>query len=219
MSSMVIPKEQQSAYERWELSSFGVSDSLRASPAREKKSGELADGLAKITEMARQDGYANGLKQGYAEGMEQAMQEHGVMQQALSHISESLKESLLSSQEQISNDLLNLALDIAKGMLKSTINANREVVVAVVRDAILSLPYVVQPAKLMLNPADAAIIRQQLEEEISDGWTIIESADIERGGCMLETAANQVDASNGTRWKRISDALGSHADWGTLDHD
>lgn len=219
MSNILIPKEQLSAYERWELASFGEATTARVASAAEKKSGELAEGLAKITEKARQEGYAAGLEQGYTEGMKRALEEHGVMQQAISHIAESLQASLLAEHEQISHDLLNLALDIAKGMLKATLSVNHDVVVPVVKNAIASLPYVVQPAKLILHPADATIIRQQLDEEISDGWTIIESMEIERGGCMIETAANQVDASNATRWKRIGEALGSHADWGSIHHD
>ncbi len=213
MSNILIPKEQLSAYERWELASFAEPNAVKAKPVTEKKSGELAESLAQITEMARQQGYEKGLQQGYAEGMQQAMEEHGVMQQAISHIAESLKTSLLEEQEKISHDLLNLALDIAKGMLKSTLSVKRELVVTIVKDAMQSLPYVAQPAKLILHPADAAIIRQKLDEEVSAGWTIMESQEMERGGCMIETAANHVDASNATRWKRICDALGTHADW------
>lgn len=213
MSNILIPKEQLSAYERWELASFADPNAVKVKPVAEKKSGELAESLAQITEMARIQGYEKGLQQGYAEGMQQANEEHGVMQQAISHIAESLKASLLNEQEKISHDLLNLALDIAKGMLKKTISVNHEVVVSIVKDAMQSLPYVAQPAKLILHPADAAIIRQQLAEEISTAWTIVESQDIERGGCMIETPANYVDASNATRWKRICDALGTHMDW------
>jgi flagellar assembly protein FliH len=36
---------------------------------------------------------------------------------------------------------------------------------------------------------------------------------MERGGCRIETASNQIDATIGTRWDRITAALGKDTDW------
>lgn len=216
MSNVVIPKEQLSAYERWEMSSIGHGhngSASKAAPARDNKPSELTEKLAQLTEKARQEGYAIGLQQGYAEGNQQARQEHGVNQEAITHIANSMQAALEVNQEEISHDLLRLALDIAKSMLKSSIEVNREVVIPVVLDAMQALPYVQKPAKIIVNPDDAAIIRQELAEEIKGTWQVVENMEIERGGCRLETGANQVDATNAVRWKRINEALGQNSDW------
>lgn len=214
MSNVVIPKEQLSAYERWEMSSIGHGHSApKAAQARDSKPSELTERLAQLTENARQEGYAIGLQQGYAEGNQQARQEHGVNQEAITHIANSMQVALEVNQEQISQDLLRLALDIAKSMLKSSMEVNRAVVIPVVLDAMQALPYVQKPAKIIVNPDDAAIIRQELAEEIKGTWQVVENAEIERGGCRLETGANQVDATNAVRWKRINEALGQNSDW------
>lgn len=213
MSNVVIPKEQLSAYERWELSSISQQGMSQTVPVREKKSSELNEKLAQITEKARQEGYAAGLKQGYAEGNQQAREEYGVNQEAINHIANSLQAAVEMNQEQISQDLLRLALDVAKSMLKSAIEMNREAIVPVVKDAIQSLPYVIKPAKIIVHPDDAAIIKQELAEEINGTWQVIENMEIERGGCRIETGANQIDATNAVRWKRINEALGQHSDW------
>jgi flagellar assembly protein FliH len=61
---------------------------------------------------------------------------------------------------------------------------------------------------------DAQIIREYLGDEIaSQQWQILEDSNIERGGCLVETGANQIDASNEVRWKRISDALAQTNNW------
>ncbi|MGH8429807.1 MAG: FliH/SctL family protein, partial [Solimonas sp.] len=45
------------------------------------------------------------------------------------------------------------------------------------------------------------------------GWCVVEDAQMERGGCRVETATNQIDASVATRWQRIAAALGKESDW------
>jgi flagellar assembly protein FliH len=65
-----------------------------------------------------------------------------------------------------------------------------------------------------VHHADAHIIREYLAEEIvSQQWQIQEDPNIERGGCIVETGANQIDATNEVRWKRISDALAQNNHW------
>jgi flagellar assembly protein FliH len=57
-------------------------------------------------------------------------------------------------------------------------------------------------------------VKLNLAEELAEGgWQLIEDSSIERGGCMVETPSNQIDATNGMRWKRISDALGQPSEW------
>jgi len=71
-----------------------------------------------------------------------------------------------------------------------------------------------QPALLVLNPEDVEIVRSHMKEELEKaGWRIAEDMHMERGGCRVETASNQVDASSPIRWQRIADAFGKHSDW------
>lgn len=212
MSSIIIPKEQQTAYERWELASLG-SPSHRVQSIREKQSSELSETLAQMTDAARQEGYQQGLRQGYEEGGQQVRLELGVNQQALASIAEAMHKIVDVHQQQITQDLLDLALDIAKSMVKSRIEVNHDIIIAVVEEAIQSLPYIQKPAKIIVNPKDAAIIKQALAEKINGTWLVAENNDVERGGCLIETGANQVDATNATRWKRINEALCCTTDW------
>ena len=69
-------------------------------------------------------------------------------------------------------------------------------------------------ATLTLNPADAALVSGLLADQIaSGGWRIVEDAGLARGGCLLHTAASQVDASMHTRWQRLAAALGQTSEW------
>jgi flagellar assembly protein FliH len=83
-----------------------------------------------------------------------------------------------------------------------------------VREAIRYLPAVQQPAILVLHPDDAPYVKERLQDELAQAdWRIVEDPDVQRGGCRVETATNQIDASIGTRWQRIARALGKPSDW------
>lgn len=213
MSSTTLPKEQQSAYQRWELASFGDERPSAQQPSAEttKRTAEL---LAKQREEARQQGYAEGLEQGRAAGQEQARAEGKKEAARLKALAEVFSEELARANDTVADDMLNLSLDLAKAMLKTALKVRPELVLPVVGEAIRYLPSVQQPALLVLNPQDAALVRSYMGDELSQaGWRVTEEVQMARGGCRIETASNQIDATPAVRWQRIADALGKQQDW------
>jgi flagellar assembly protein FliH len=231
--SNVIPKEQQSAYQRWEMTSLGEdrpSLSARLNPAPKPAANEaahaasaaqaasLAAALAEQTrqamEQARAEGYAAGLEEGRAAGLAQGRALAEQERQSLLSIAEMFGTEVAQANELIANDMLDLSLDLAKAMLKTALNVRPELIVPLVREAIHYLPTLQQPALLHLHPEDAAIVTSTMGDEISAAcWRIVEDPHMDRGGCRVETASNQIDASTSTRWQRIAAALGKDADW------
>lgn len=219
--SSVLKAQGQTAYERWEMSSFAQGhgqDQLPTRPQSLKKREqammpEIQQQLAVLAENARQEGYAAGLQQGQADGMQQALAAMQSDKQALAALTAALNQAAQKSEQQIAEHLLQLAMDLACAMLKSTLAADTAAILPIVREAVQALPYVQQPARIRLHPQDAAAVRHYLTEETAEPWRIVEDAHVERGGCFIETGANQVDASNATRWKRIADALGQKNEW------
>ncbi|MDP2246617.1 MAG: flagellar assembly protein FliH [Nitrosomonadales bacterium] len=213
MSDMNLPKDAQAEYQRWEmstLSSEGKSQSRKVERAQPK----IPDGLTKILEDARIEGFKKGYTKGMKEGYEAGMQKASEHEQGFIELANTFSSSLKQADEKVAEELLALALDIAKAMLKTSLNTDNTRVLSVVRESIRYLPMVKQPARILLNPLDAEAVKLNLAEELAEGgWQIIEDSSIERGGCMVETPSNQIDATNGMRWKRISDALGQPSEW------
>jgi len=243
-----IPKEQQTAYQRWEMQSFGDSrpstlaqrereeaaaralaaeqaaaqadaavdeDGAGQAPAVEYPSDEELDA---IREQARQQAYDAGFKAGHEEGMAQALDEaRAATAETLAPVREiagNFTEALRGADQAISNEVLELALQLAKGMLKNALRVKPELILPIVRDAIEYLPVLQQPALLALNPEDAAVVRDAIAEELDKGgWRVIDDPTIERGGCKVDTASNQIDATVQLRWQRLSHALGKDVDW------
>lgn len=228
--SNLIPKEKQSAYQRWEMESFGDEPSSRNAESDQTfgnaaEKAHLAEIARKIDEdraQARAEGHAAGVDEGriagfeegrlagLAEGRAQAEQERQLLQQ----IAEGFGTEVARANELIASDMLDLSLDLAKAMLKTALKVRPELIVPIVREAIHYLPTLQQPALLHLHPDDAQIIVTHMGDEINTaGWRLVEDSHMERGGCRVETASNQVDATAPVRWQRIAAALGKESDW------
>jgi len=217
--SNALPKEMQTAYQRWELASFGDDrpSQNKVKAPTEPSPEEIAlhqRQLAEEREDAIRRGYENGVAQGriagLAEGRSQASEELA----RFLKISEAFSSDVTRANEVIAEDLLTLALDIAKAMLKTSLNVKPELVLPIVGEAIRYLPSLQQPALLFLHPEDAQLVRERMADELTAaGWRIAEDTHLEPGGCRIETASNQVDASLAGRWERISASLGKAAGW------
>lgn len=192
------PKEQLTAYQRWELDVFD--------DARDGVQLPTADQLQRIQQQAYQEGFAAGMKDGRVES------------QAIAHrmqlLMTELHQSMAQFEQAMAQEIMDLALDIARQMVRSALQADPALVLAVVREAIDSLPQTRQNPTLVLHPEDARLVREMLAQEYrNEVWRIVEDPHVERGGCRVEVATSEIDANMESRWQRIVSALGSDAPW------
>lgn len=210
MSSTVIPKEQMSAFQRWEMASFNERP-VASAPEANRPSIEQ---IAEIREAARSKGHAEGLAEGRAAGLAQGRAEAAAETQRLRQIAETFGREVARADEVIGQQMLDLALDLAKAMLKTALAVRPQLVLPIVAEAIHYLPALQQPAILFLHPDDALLVKNHMDDELQKaGWRVADDAHLERGGCRIETASNQIDAATGSRWQRIAAALGKDSEW------
>lgn len=203
MSSKIIPKEQLSAYQRWELNSLDEKAVAEADPAVVLPT---AEEIEHIQQQASREGYSAG----YQEGKGKVDAELARLVQMMS----ALDGALQRLDEEMSQSLLSLALDISKQILRETLRVKPELVLPVIREAMGSLPQASQHPHLKLHPDDAALVRSLMQDELSHfHWKLIEDSSVERGGCRVETANSEVDATLENRWKRMLAALGRESAW------
>jgi flagellar assembly protein FliH len=216
----------QSAYQRWEMNSFGDERpsvvAKRAPSAPEPAAPTVAlptaDEIEAIYEQARREGYEEGRAQGhadgYADGTASGRTESEVELAHIKSVAAAFAQAVAQADETIAGDVLDLALHLARGMLRTAFDVKPELVIPVVREAIEYLPVLQQPALLALHPADAPLVRAALAEELDKGgWRVIEDAQVGRGGCKVDTASNQIDAQAAARWQRLTHALGKNLEW------
>lgn len=214
MSSTVIPKERLSAYERWELAALHPGRSPTEIDHEMADTPPTVEQLRKLREKAHSEGYAAGFEQGRLAGLGEGRKQCSILTEQLASLAREFRVELSRADEQLAREVLDLALDVAKAVLKSGLEARPELVIPVVREAIRYLPAIQQPATLHLHPDDASLVKDNLLDELAQAdWRILEDPTLERGGCHVETASNKIDASIATRWQRIARAMGTSSEW------
>lgn len=206
-----LPQDNLS-YQRWEpvaLDDAGTGQKVKL---------PTAEALEDIHQQAHQEGYdlgySEGVTAGYQQGRAQAEEELRRLQALLHAVEEATRQLGKATSE----ELLNLALEVSKQILRQALRAKPELLLPIVRSAMESIPQHSQHLHLHLHPDDAALVKAQMQTEIAQGsWRIVEDQRIERGGCRIETAVAEVDATLGSRWQRLAAALGKDMGW--LDDD
>lgn len=209
-ASCVIRREDQSSCQTWELASFEADPHPVTDAGFAGVTLPTIEQISAIEEQARQEGYQAGLAEGLAAGREQAAIEAA----RLRDLADAFGTELSRADETISQQVLDLSLDLARALLKSALAIRPELVIPMVREAVRYLPALQQPAMLYLNPDDAGLVKERIGDELGAlGWHLTDDARLESGSCRVETASNQIDASLPTRWQRLAAALGKESDW------
>jgi flagellar assembly protein FliH len=201
MSSAFVALDQPELWERWRLGA-GHAGRAAGGPARLP----TVDDLERLHDSARDEGRAEGLAEGRRLGAAEAAR--------LKLLLGSLEQARKDVERDAAEDLLTLALDIARQLLQEALPVRRELLLPVVREAMRALPALAQPAQLVLNPADVELVRAHLGEELRmQGWQVVEDHRIQPGGCRLSSPNCEVDATLSNRWKRVLATLGRDHGW------
>lgn len=216
-------KEALTAWERWEMTAIAQeSDSAPALPPEPKPAPVVAPlkpevlindvELAQLRLQALQAGEAEGFRQGYdsgqALGRDQAMAEVHAVAAQLRTLALALPAALRGAEHEISENLLALALDIARQVLGQALALDTGAILPVVRELLQAEPALSGSPQLVLHPDDAVLVRQHLAEDLqAAGWRIRADASCQRGGCRVLAASGEQDASLPGRWERVTAAL------------
>lgn len=188
--------DAQSAFERWEGDEAVPPDRAAEAEAR----------MREVCEAARREAYAAGLEEGRRELEQEARR--------LRELAESLGTALDSLDFRLADEVLNLALDVARQVIAGELAARPERILDVVRLALRQMAESTREARLLLNPEDAGLVRPILNELLDKSrLKIVEDARIVRGGCLIETPQGDLDATLQTRWRQVVAVLGANRNW------
>ncbi len=219
-----IPLAQQTPWQRYEMASFGDDRPTAVARAEAEKAARLAlqkqlaeqiaGSRAQAREAGRIEGHAEGHAAGHAEGLAQGRLDAVAEREQLQALLSGFSAELAKANELVAQDVLALALDLAKAMLKGALTIRPALVLPVVEDALRYLPVAQAPLLLQLHPDDAALVQAALGTSLAaDGWRLRADTQVARGGCRIETGSNEIDAEIGTRWQRLTAALGKKDGW------
>ncbi len=202
-------KDAQSLFAR-----FAVQSGVGAEPDEPETSASAYD-------TGRKAGLVDGFKRGFDAGVAHAgAEQRKADEQAGATLSgrlEALCGELQQRFEQIersaADQVVALALEVARQALRATLAVRPETIVPVVQEALAHLFDEQLRVHLHMNPGDVALVRDELGERLaSTGCEIVGDASIAAGGCRIETPRAAVDATVETRWRRTLAAIGRNED-------
>lgn len=163
-----------------------------------------ADDVERIHQEAHKAGYAAGYDEGTARARMEAAR--------LNSLVENLEKSLAELDRDVAAEMVALVVEITRHILRQALALNPEIILAVVREALTRLPQ--HHAAIHVHPEDAALVRTYIGEQLDHaGQRLVEDGQIARGGCRIEAAGSQIDATLETRWRRVIESLGKADHW------
>jgi flagellar assembly protein FliH len=227
-----IPREELEGFSAWKPGSFGDDPSLKPKAAAavpdaealRRQAEELALAQARRAEEARQlaeaarvqalqeareGGYHDGYRDGL-EALENFKRSFATQTSAqVGALLQQFQQQLDGVEQHLAHRVTGIVLEVARQVLRSELLLRPESVLAVTQEALGSLLTSARHVVLRVHPDDHALIADGCAELLAArGARLQRDAQIERGGCLVESDIATVDARVGTRWHRAMVALG-----------
>ena len=236
-----IPKEQLTAWERWELPLLDERGN-QVVQEQEVKPLTAAD-LEEIRQAAREDGFQEGREAGYQEGFEKGRadghqqgvqageaegRELGQQQAAeatrkevesrvdrLEHLLGELVLPIQRHEEELESVLVNLTTVLARAVVYRELSLDSSQIRQVVRKALAALPSTADNLRIHIHPDDLEPVRE-VAERLEVSPSIIEDDTLMPGGCKVESRHSLVDYTVEKRFQRavqgmLEEQLSNHA--------
>jgi flagellar assembly protein FliH len=229
-----IPKEQLTAYERWELPLLDArGNEVAREEERDVKPLTAAD-IDQIRQAAREDGYNEGREQGYqaglAEGRERGHQEgletglaEGQEQgkslgyddtrkevdtklDRLEHLLGELLLPIRRHEDELETALINLTTVLARAVVYRELTIDSSQIRHVVRRALEALPSTADNIRIHIHPDDCEMVRE-VTARLETSASVLEDDNVLPGGCRVETRHSLVDFTVEKRFQRAVQSM------------
>lgn len=203
MTSRILPADQASTATTWEAPVVGID-------APPMHGGGVGGGVVRAStlEDLQREAYDEAFRQGYRDGQATAQREVAEQVQRFVALVDDLARPFDELDATVESELLELALALAKQVVRRELRQDPTQIIAIVREAISALPVAAREVRVLLHPEDAAIIRQYLAPTESErAWVVVEDPVMMRGGCQVLTSTSRIDARLETRLGKVLSEL------------
>lgn len=230
LHSRFIPREELSGFSAWKPSVFAEKkkappvaaapdpEQVRRDAEREAQrqadlavQREAAEVAARAAELrgAREGGYQDGYRDGLA-AMEAFKQNYAAQTSAqLAAVIQRMQAQFDTLEQHLAQRVAGIALEVARQVVRTELHVHPEQVVAVTQEALGTLLMSARHVTVRVHPDEHALLASGTAEVLAArGARLVADAQIERGGCLVESDIGVVDARVGSRWQRATAALG-----------
>jgi flagellar assembly protein FliH len=157
-------------------------------------------------------GTQTGMQQGYSEGS-QALSEFESRKAAdvarqMQQLVEGFRAEMAALESQVASDLVSLAVDIARQVLRREPSTDAAALLPAAREALRALGEGASQLELHVHPADAALLGSQLEAVQAGLCRVQEDPAMPRGDCRVEADTGVAEAGFEARWQAVMAVLG-----------
>ena len=239
-NSKVIPREELSAFQRWQFNTLLDADADADADAEESSARDIGDSqnqelvknvvasegdpvIPDVTEMPPSELLSYPTAQ-EIEAIEHQAQEDGYQAGLtagklaaeadigrLRALLCDLEDACKGAEATLAEDVVELALVVARQMVRAELHADKTLLLPAIREAIAGLPLIKEPARLVLNPDDLKAVSGLLVGELSaDYWCFIPDPTLPSGSCRIEASNSAVNLMLAERWDNILQVLGKN---------
>ncbi len=170
-----------------------LSGAAAAAPEPEKSDEEL-----------RQEAFEKARKEGYEAGKKQGLEEVSRRLQILENFITSLSHPFADQNEELAEYLAQLSGRIAKSLVRRELRTTPETLMALVRDTVAALNSVEQEITIHLNPNNARVIRELINDTGGEqSWQIVDDPMISLNNCKVRCRDSIIDADLDARISMI----------------
>ncbi len=217
-ASRIIAAESLSEVAQFDLTELATPEL----PApRRLSSRDLSNETARAAyTLGRKRGWEQGVRagsqQGYAQGAQalEAAESAQVAKVAaqLARLAEDFRGGLAALEGDVADDLVTLAIDIARQVLRRELASDPQALLPVAREALQCVAEGASQLHLHAHPDDAAMLAAHLEGAAAGQPQIVPDASLPVGSCRVEADTGVAEAGFAARWQAVMAALGRDAE-------
>ncbi len=207
-TSRITPADQATGAVRFALPQMAGPIAGQSVKAAEAPPVPVGPELAELRRLAYAEAYAKGYAEGHDEGRARGLQEAQALAVRLAGIMDQLGQPLAEVDAAVIEAVSDLAVLIARHLVRRELKANPGEIVGVVRETMRHLPVAPRAARIRLHPEDADLIHAAFAlGEDTRSWRLEADPLMTRGGCIVETDVSRIDASVESRLAAIASRM------------
>ena len=173
--------------------------------------GESSDPIPPQTvediEALRKQAYEEGLQQGIEQGRREGLAQMEAEARKLASMFNYFEHPLQTLDQDVERQLTELALQVARLVIKKATVADEEHIQNLVHEALAFLPVNARNINVRLNSYDRQLLEQAGIDTEAQDWGCISDDSITQGGCVIESETSHIDATLEKRMAEIFEQM------------
>lgn len=219
--SRFIPREEIDDVAAWHFSAIGGV--TEPAPLEMPTPSEPVDTIDyEALQAAREQAFAEGYAQGHETGSQEVREalsaatkkQNDDLAERMTQVLKTMAEDLLDKEQLIAEQLLELACELARQVVRQEIKTNPNQLRPLIGEALEMIVDDGLPATVRMNPDDLARMHDSLVKTLGENSPeFVGDAQISQGGCIVHSPSTSVDATVEKRWARAVGNLGLSTPW------